>query len=244
MRESCVRLASPTKGPRYSKPVGARVLVVDDDPAVLSSLRRSLALDGYEVLVAQTGEAALGLVQSAHPDLVVLDVLLPGIDGYTVCGYLREMSQAPVIMLTAKDTVPDRIVGLDRGADDYMVKPFAEGELSARIRAVLRRSQQAAADEVLSYADLRLDVAAREAFRGAHGLRLSGREYDLLQFFMRHPRHALSREQICQQVWGYAFEGESNFVDVAVKELRKKIEEHGPRLIQTVRGFGYTLRES
>lgn len=219
------------------------MLIVDDDPAVLSSLRRILALDGYEVSVAVDGESAVTAAQEGHPDVVVLDVMLPGIDGFTVCAHLREASDMPIIMLTARDTVPDRIAGLDNGADDYLVKPFAEGELTARIRALLRRTQRLQ-DQVLVYADISLNMASRQAFRADQPLRLSPREYELLEFFLLHTGRALSRNQICQQVWGYGFEGESNFVDVAVKELRKKLEcGGGERLIQTVRGFGYALRE-
>lgn len=218
-----------------------RVLIVDDDLAVLRSLRRALTLDGYEVTVAADGESALSAVQDCNPDVVVLDVMLPDVDGLSVCAQLREASELPIIMVTAKDTVPDRIAGLDRGADDYLVKPFAEGELSARLRALLRRRQRTP-NEVLVYADVLLDMAARQAYRANQPLRLSPREYDLMELFLRHPRRALSRDQICQQVWGYAFEGESNFVDVAVKELRKKLEfGDAQRIIQTVRGFGYAL---
>jgi two-component system, OmpR family, response regulator MprA len=221
----------------------ARVMVVDDDPAVLSGLRRALTLEGYEVTTAGDGETAVMLAESTRPDLIVLDVMLPGIDGYTVCSHLRQSQQMPILMLTAKDTVPDRVTGLDHGADDYLVKPFAVDELAARVRALLRRAQPEA-DQVLSYADVILDVAGHEAFRAAKPLHLSPREFELLELFMRNPRQALSRERLCQNVWGYAFEGESNFVDVAVKELRKKIEaDGGPRLIQTVRGLGYVLRE-
>lgn len=222
--------------------MSAQILVVDDDPAVLSGLRRALALEDYEVTVAVDGESALSTAQAIKPDLVVLDVMLPDVDGLTVCQELRRGSDTPILMLTARDTVPDRVAGLNRGADDYLVKPFAVDELIARVRALLRRVQPAS-EQTLTYADLGVDIAAREAWRGDRPLRLTPREYDLLLLFMRHPRHALSREQLCQQVWGYAFEGESNFVDVAVKELRKKLEEGGePRLIQTVRGFGYALR--
>ncbi len=220
-----------------------RILVVDDDPAVLSGLRRALVLEGYDVLVAEDGEAALDLAASVRPELVVLDVMLPGIDGLTVCEHLRRSTVAPILMLSAKDTVPDRIAGLDRGADDYLVKPFAVDELAARIRALLRRSGSLG-EETLSYADLTVDTVSREVNRAGQQLRLTPREYELLLLFLRHPRQALSREQLCQQVWGYAFEGESNFVDVAVKELRKKLEASGgERLIQTIRGFGYALRE-
>jgi len=223
--------------------MSARILVVDDDPAVLSGLRRALAFEGYDVLVAADGEAALTNAHLGHPDLVVLDVMLPGLDGFDVCEALRGQSAVPILMLTAKDTVPDRVAGLDRGADDYLVKPFAVDELAARIRALLRRVSPAS-EARLTYADVSVDLAAREARRGGRTLRLTPREYDLLVAFLRHPRQALSREQLCQQVWGYAFDGESNFVDVAVKELRKKLEGQGEaRLIQTSRGFGYLLRE-
>jgi two-component system response regulator MprA len=183
-------------------------------------------------------------VVAAQPfDLVVLDVMLPGLDGLTVCERLRAASSTPILMLTAKDTVEDRVTGLDRGADDYLVKPFALDELLARARALLRRAQPHG-EKALQYADLTIDLDTREAFRGGEPLRLTPREYDLLVVFLRHPRQVLSREQLSQQVWGFAFEGESNFVDVAVKELRKKLEAGDrPRLIQTVRGVGYALRE-
>jgi two-component system response regulator MprA len=223
--------------------MATRILLVDDDPAVLSGLRRALALENYEVVLAEDGEAALGAAAAQRVDLVVLDVMLPGLSGFTVCRKLRATSPSlPILMLTARDTVPDRVAGLDSGADDYLVKPFAIDELLARVRALLRRAQPPA--EVLTYADLRVDLQAREAYRGDQLLRLTPREYDLLQVFIRHPRQALSREQLCEQVWGFDFEGESNFVDVAVKDLRRKLEAAGPsRLIQTVRGFGYALRQ-
>jgi two-component system response regulator MprA len=223
--------------------MSARVLVVDDDPGVLSGLRRAFVLEGYDVDVAEDGESALAVAASHRPDLVVLDVMLPGLDGLTVCQCLRAASSMPILMLTAKDTVPDRVEGLDRGADDYLVKPFAVDELLARARALLRRSQLEG-EKPLQYADLTLDPDTREAFRHGEPLKLTPHEYDLLMLFLRHPRQALSREQLSQHVWGFAFEGESNFVDVAVKELRRKLEVgEQPRLIQTVRGVGYALRE-
>jgi two-component system response regulator MprA len=223
--------------------MGSKILLVDDDPAVLSSLRRALAVDGHEVLTADEGETAIEQARSHDPDLIVLDVMLPGIDGFTVCERVRSFSSVPILMLTARDTVPDRVAGLDRGADDYLVKPFALDELLARTRALLRRSQKQGEDSLI-YADVTLDRLTREATRGGIPLRLTPREYELLEVFLRHPRQALSRDQLCQQVWGYAFEGESNFVDVAVKELRRKLEADGhSRLIQTVRGYGYALRE-
>lgn len=223
--------------------MSARILLVDDDPAVLSSLRRALEIEGYEVILAEDGETALTVTADRNPDLVLLDIMLPGIDGFTVCQRLRARSSTPILMLTAKDTVPDRVAGLDRGADDYLVKPFALDELLARVRALLRRAKPEA-EEPLHYADLMLDLGTREATRGGTSLDLAPREFDLLAAFMRHPRQALSREQLCQIVWGYEFEGESNFIDVAVFELRKKLEAGGrPRLIQTVRSYGYALRE-
>jgi len=217
---------------------------VEDDPAVRSSLRRALTLDGYDVVVAADGASALAAAEASRPAVVVLDLMLPDMDGFAVCGQLRRTREVPIIMVTGRDSVQDRIAGLDRGADDYLVKPFAHGELAARVRAVLRRTQPYH-DDVLTYADVRLDLAARQASRGGRVLNLAPREFQLLLLFMRQARRALSRDQICQQVWGYPFEGESNFVDVAVKDLRKKLEAAGgPRLIQTVRGFGYALRES
>jgi two-component system response regulator MprA len=223
--------------------ISGRVLLVDDDFAVLSGLRRVFTLEGYEVMTAEDGETALALFSGLAPDLVILDVLLPGLGGLSVCQRIRATSSTPILMLTARDTVPDRVAGLDSGADDYLVKPFATDELLARARALLRRAR-GAADAEISYADLRLDPLAREAFRSDEPLRLTPREYELLELFLRHPRQALSRAQICQHVWGYAFEGESNFIDVAMKDLRRKLEaEGGSRLIQTVRGYGYALRE-
>jgi two-component system response regulator MprA len=223
--------------------IRTRILLVDDDQAVLSGLRRALTLEGFEILTEESGEAALETARLEQPDLVVLDLMLPGIDGLEVCRRLREGSGLPVLMLTAKDSVTDRVAGLNRGADDYLVKPFATDELVARINALLRRASGPAA-ETLSYADLKLDASTREVFRGDERLRLTRLEYELLAMFMRHRRQALSRDQLCQQVWGYAFDGESNFVDVAIKDLRKKLEAGDRRrLIQTVRGYGYALRE-
>lgn len=220
----------------------AAILVVDDDPSVLSALRRALVLEGYQVSTAADGEAALEMIGTSRPDLLVLDVMLPGIDGFRLCARARELSGAPILMLTAKDTVPDRVSGLDHGADDYLVKPFAIDELMARVRALLRRAA-GHSSRTLQYEDLLLDLDTHEAFRGDEPLSLSPLDFQLLTVFLQHPRQVLSREQLCQQVWGFDFEGESNFVNVAVMELRRKIESEGrPRLIQTVRGFGYALR--
>jgi two-component system, OmpR family, response regulator MprA len=173
--------------------MSARVLVVDDDPGVLSGLRRAFALEGYDVDVAEDGESALAAAARHPPDLVVLDVMLPGLDGLTVCQRLRVGRSMPILMLTAKDTVPDRVAGLDRGADDYLVKPFALEELLARARALLRRSQLEA-EKPLQYADVSLDPDTHEAFRNREPLRLTPREYELLLTFLRHPRQVLTRE--------------------------------------------------
>ena len=221
----------------------ADVLLVDDDPAVLSGLRRALTVAGYRVQVAEDGEKALAITASRSLDLVILDVMLPDVDGLAVSQRLRARSSVPILMLSARDTVPDRVGGLDAGADDYLVKPFALDELLARVRALLRRMQPA--ESALSYADVSLDPSTREAFRSGEPLRLTANEFELLETFLRHPRQVLSRIQLCQQVWGYPYAGESNFVDVAVMELRRKLEASGrPRIIQTSRGLGYVLREA
>jgi two-component system response regulator MprA len=224
--------------------VAVRVLVVDDDRAVLSGLRRAFALANFDVYTTGDGETALAIAEQIQPDIIVLDVVLPGLDGFSVCERLRGKvpSGVPILLLSARDAVPDRVTGLDRGADDYLVKPFALDELLARCRALLRRTQPPG--HLLSFSDVSLYLSSREAFRSEQPLPLTPREFDLLEMFLKHPRQVLTREQLSQHVWGYAFEGESNFVDVAVMELRKKLESRNqPRLIQTIRGLGYILRE-
>ncbi len=219
------------------------VLVVDDDERVRNLMRRALRLEGHQVTEAADGEAALHELHNAEPDLVILDVMLPGIDGIEVCRRLRSVSEAPVLMLTARDTVPDRVQGLDSGADDYVVKPFDLDELLARVRAFGRRAR-AEKPPTLRFAGLTLDPSTREAWRGERKLALTPREFELLELFLRHPRQALTRELISDRVWGYDYDGESNVIDVCVKYLREKLEAGGePRLIQTVRGVGYALRE-
>lgn len=219
------------------------ILVVDDDPKIRSVLSRGLRFEGYTVQVAEDGAQALQVARIEPPDLVILDVMLPAMDGLEVCRRLRLGMQAPILMLTARDAVPDRIAGLDSGADDYLVKPFDFDELLARIRALLRRVQPSNSEEVLTFADLRLDLATREAFRGARVMELTAREYELLLLFLRHPRRVLTREQILDHVWGSTYV-ESNAIEVHIGRLREKLEAAGePRLIQTLRGAGYALRE-
>lgn len=220
------------------------ILVVDDDPKIRSVLSRGLRFEGYTVQVAEDGTQALQLARLEAPDLVVLDVMLPGMDGLELCRRLRQGMAAPILMLTARDAVPDRIAGLDSGADDYLVKPFDFDELLARIRALLRRVQPQSEDEVLTFADLRLNLATREVLRGDRLLDLTAREFELLLFFLRNPRRVLTRDQILDQVWGTVYV-ESNAIEVHIGRLRDKLEAADePRLIQTLRGAGYALRES
>ena len=222
-----------------------RILVVDDERAVRESLRRALSLEGYEVELAGDGAQALAVLEeNAEPDLVVLDVLMPQIDGLEVCRRIRSAGRAvPVLMLTARDEVKDRVAGLDAGADDYVVKPFALEELFARVRALLRRSGSDT-DEVLRFADVELDPRAHEVRRAGVPLSLTLTEFSLLELFMRNPRQVLTRSIIFERVWGYDFGYASNSLDVYIGYLRRKTEAGGgPRLIQTVRGVGYALRE-
>jgi two-component system response regulator MprA len=225
--------------------MGRRILVIDDEPQVVDLVQWELTEAGYVVDVAYDGES--GLAQAWHnpPDLVLLDVVLPDLDGLAVCQRLRiEGGMVPILMLTARDAVPDRVAGLDAGADDYLAKPFALDELLARVRALLRRYQAPDGSHALHFADLSLSSATREVRRGARSLNLTAREFDLLELFMRHPRQVLTRDIIYEHVWGYDSGGESNIIDVYVRYLRIKMEAGGePRLLQTVRGVGYALRE-
>jgi two-component system response regulator MprA len=223
--------------------VQRRILVVDDDPNIVKVVQRGLGFEGYRVQVAVSGEDALVAARENEPDLIILDLMLPGVDGIEVCRRLRGGLNTPILMLTARDAVRDKIAGLEAGADDYLAKPFVFDELVARVRALLRR---AAPDgpEVLRLADLELDTGTREVRRGDRKVQLTAREYELLEFLMRHPRQVLTRDLIFERVWGYDFLGESNVIDVHVRALREKLEAGGePRLIQTVRGAGYALRE-
>ncbi|GAB2951017.1 MULTISPECIES: response regulator transcription factor [unclassified Streptomyces] len=230
-----------------------RILIVDDEPAVREALRRSLAFEGYGTEVAVDGYDALATAEAYAPDLIVLDIQMPRMDGLTAARRIRATgSTTPILMLTARDTVGDRVTGLDAGADDYLVKPFELDELFARIRALLRRSSYASAaaagaeapdDDILSFADLRMDLATREVTRGERRVELTRTEFTLLEMFLSHPRQVLTREQILKSVWGFDFEPSSNSLDVYVMYLRRKTEAGGePRLVHTVRGVGYALR--
>lgn len=220
----------------------ARILVVDDDARIRTVVRRGLSYEGYAVAEAASGEEALRVAREHLPDLVVLDVMLPGIDGLEVTRRLRAAGdRVAVLMLTARDEVRDRVQGLETGADDYLVKPFSFEELLARVHALLRR--RAPAGETLRFSDLSLDVDARVAERAGRQIELTTTEYNLLLLFMRHPRKVLTRDVIMEHVWAYDFEGESNILEVYVRYLRAKIEGAGEeRLIHTVRGAGYVLR--
>lgn len=220
-----------------------RILIIEDDEEILRLLKRALTYQGYIVDTALTGKAGLKLANDQCPDLVVLDLMLPNMDGMEVCQKLQKIGNQPILMLTAKDTTQDRVQGLDAGADDYVVKPFEMDELLARIRALLRRT---AADRVklLDFEDLKLDSGTRKAYRGEREIVLTTKEYDLLDLFLRHPRQVMTREVIFDRVWDYDFGGESNVLDVYIRYLRQKLEENGePRLIYTVCGAGYVLRE-
>jgi DNA-binding response OmpR family regulator len=219
-----------------------RVLVVEDDRDIADVLRRSLDLDGYEVRLADDGEAALEQADVFEPDAVILDLGLPKIDGVEVCKRLREDGDVPILMLTARDAVDHRVSGLDAGADDYLVKPFERRELLARVRALLRRRPPRGSASLV-VGDLRLNPDAHEAFRGDRALDLTSREFELLEYLMRNERLVVSRQRLLDEVWGYHPYAETNTIDVFVSNLRRKLEAGGEdRLLHTVRGSGYVLR--
>jgi len=222
----------------------AHILLVDDDPRITDLLRRVLAYDGYSIAIAASGNEALHRTLERPPDLIVLDIMLPGLDGLEVAQRLRAAGDhVPILMLTARDLVADRVKGLATGADDYLVKPFAPEELVSRVKALLRRSQEGR-QEILRYTDVELDTGTRVAHRGAREIELSPTEYELLALFMRRPRQVLTREIILDRVWGLDFEGSSNVMEVYIGYLRAKLEAEGkPRLIYTVRGVGYVFKE-
>jgi DNA-binding response OmpR family regulator len=221
-----------------------RVLVVDDDPAVTSVLKRGLSYEGFSVDAASSGVEGLALAREHPPDLVVLDIMMPGMDGLEVLRRLRSSdTQLPVLLLTGKDAPSDQVEGLERGADDYVVKPFTFEVLVARVRALLRR-KEADRPDVLSFGDLSLDTGTHLAQRGEREVPLTTTEYDLLHQFLLHPRRVLPRELLMELVWGYDFGGNSNVLEVYIKQLRQKLEaDSEPRLIHTLRGTGYVLRE-
>jgi two-component system response regulator MprA len=222
-----------------------KILVVDDEPAVRDSLERALRLEGYEIGLAADGVEALSTIAADDPDAVVLDVMMPRVDGLEVCRRMRSVGdRTPVLMLTARDAVSDRVAGLDAGADDYVVKPFALDELLARLRALLRRSGASAAGQTLRFADLELDPVSHQVKRGERLVDLTRTEFSLLELFLLHPKQVLTRPVIFDRVWGYDFGPGSNSLEVYVSYLRRKTEAGGePRLLHTVRGIGYVLRE-
>jgi two-component system response regulator MprA len=222
------------------------ILIVDDDPSLTSALRRTLSYEGYHVSTVANGESALEQIRLKPPDLVILDLMLPGIDGLEICRRLRSAGeQLVILMLTARDAVADRVAGLEIGADDYLVKPFATEELLARIKALLRRSNPPdVAREILHYADLELDTATRQARRGGRVIDLSTTEYELLALFLRNPKIVLTRALLMDRIWGLDFTGGPNVLEVYIGHLRAKLEAQGEsRLIQTIRGAGYVLRQ-
>jgi two-component system response regulator MprA len=230
-----------------------RILLVEDEPAISGFVRRGLIFEGYDVKVVEDGREALGAVRDETPDLLILDLMLPNIDGIDITRRIRaaenadESTRLPILMLTARDSVADRVAGLDAGADDYLVKPFDFEELVARVRALLRRTHQPATspgNEVLQFEDVVVDLTSRTVKRGDNYMELTPREFDLLVLFLRHPNQVLTRSTLMQRVWGEDFFGESNVLEVVIGNLRRALETEGhPRVIQTVRGVGYVLRQ-
>ena len=221
-----------------------QILVVDDEPSIVDAVGTALRYEGFEVLEATNGRTALSSAQESPPDLIVLDVMLPDLDGFEVTRRLRQDGiKVPILFLTAKDAVEDRVAGLSVGGDDYVVKPFSLAEIVARVRAVLRRTYGEEDDRQLKFADLVLDEDTREVWRGDEPLKLTATEFNLLRFFMLNPRRVVSKSQILDHVWHYDFGGDSNVVETYVSYLRKKLDQHGPPLIETIRLVGYALRE-
>ncbi|HET6444556.1 MAG TPA: response regulator transcription factor [candidate division Zixibacteria bacterium] len=221
-----------------------RILVIEDEERIRQFLKRGLTYENYVVDTAVDGKDGLEKARDNPPGLVLLDIMLPGMDGIEVCRRLRAATDVPILMLTAKESIEDRVAGLDAGADDYLVKPFSFDELLARVRALLRRAQPSQ-PQVYRFSDLELDTGTRQGRRGGQTFDLTAKEYELLELFMRNPRQVLTRDVIFDRVWGYDFGGGSNIIEVYVRYLRQKTElEELPRLIHTVRGVGYVLRES
>jgi len=222
----------------------SHILVVEDETKLARFIELELGYEGYQVSVAPDGLAGLAAARQVQPDLIILDWMLPGLSGLEVCRRLRTTGEkVPIVLLTAKDEIGDRVAGLDAGADDYVVKPFSIEELLARVRAHLRRNQEENTDR-LEFEDLRLDRQTREVYRGSRPIELTAKEFDLLEHLMAHPRQVITRDRILEEVWGYDFMGDSNIIEVYIRYLRLKLEaNHEKRLIQTVRGVGYVLRE-
>ena len=221
----------------------AHILAVDDEPNIIEFLRVGLGYEGYQVDVAMDGHAALDRLRQETFDLVILDVMLPGLDGFEICKRIRANSDVPILMLTARDEISDRVQGLDLGADDYLTKPFSFAELLARVRAILRRRGAIMARAVMRSADIVLDRDAHTVERAGQPVVLTAKEFELLEFFMSHPRQVFRREVILDRVWGYDFAGDTNLVDVHIGHLRDKLGDRPPRLLHTVRGVGYVWRE-
>lgn len=221
-----------------------RILVVDDDPQIRESLKRHLAYEGYQVSTAGDSRETFAQVSDSRPDLVVLDWMLPGMDGIEICRRLRQADDFPIIMLTAKGTLEDKVDGLDSGADDFLVKPFQPEELLARIRALLRRRAPASQSPVIRFGLITLDASARQVWVSDKPVDLSSKEFDMLELLMRHANQVLTRDTFYDRIWGYDFSGESNILEVYIRYLRAKLEAAGsPKYIQTVRGVGYVFRE-
>jgi len=221
----------------------AHILAVDDEPNIVEFLRVGLGYEGYRVDAAMDGHAALERLRQETFDLVILDVMLPGLDGFEICKRIRANSDVPILMLTARDEIADRVLGLDLGADDYLIKPFSFAELLARVRAILRRRGVTRECAVLRSADIVLDRDAHTVERASQPVVLTAKEFELLEFFMSHPRQVFRREVILDRVWGYDFAGDTNLVDVHIGHLRDKLGDRPPRLLHTVRGVGYVWRE-
>lgn len=222
----------------------AHILLVEDEVKLARFVELELSFEGYKVSVANDGLSGLTMARESHPDIVILDWMLPGMSGVDICRRLRSTGEkVPIILLTAKDEVSDRVTGLDAGADDYVVKPFSIEELLARIRAHLRRNLEEDLD-VLQFENLRLNRSTREVYRGTRKIELTAKEFDLLEHLMSHPRQVITRDRILEEVWGYDFMGDSNIIEVYIRYLRLKLEANNEtRLIQTIRGVGYVLRE-
>jgi len=221
--------------------MGARILVIDDDPKITAMLQRALTYEGYRVETANDGCTGLNMARNNPPELLILDIMLPGLDGWEICQRFRKENLIPILILSARDEVESKVKGLNLGADDYLGKPFALEELLARIQALLRRKSNAG--KVIQFSDLKMDLETREVRRAGKSISLTSREFDLLNLLLNHPNQVLTRDQIIDRVWGLEYTGGSNVVEVYINMLRQKTEEQGPRLIHTVRGVGYVLKE-